>query len=42
MQSVGDAETLIATTAIDIANSKPAVVIGEDKDLLTLFFSFCK
>ena len=40
MQSVGDAETLIATTAIDIANSKPAVVIGEDKDLLTLFFHF--
>ena len=38
MQSVGDAETLIATTAIDIANSKPAVVIGEDKDLLTFVF----
>ena len=28
MQSSGDADTLIATTAVDIANSNPKVVIG--------------
>ena len=38
MQSVGDAETLIATTAVDLANS--TVVIGEDTDLLVLFIHF--
>ena len=31
------ADTLIATTAVDIANSKPTVVIGEDTDLLIHF-----
>ena len=40
MQSGGDADTLIATTAVDIANSKPTVVIGEDTDLLILFIHF--
>ena len=40
MQSGGDADTLIATTAVDIANSKPAMVIGEDTDLLILLIHF--
>ena len=40
MKSVGDVETLIANTAVDIANSKPRVVIGEDTDLLILFIRF--
>ena len=38
MQPVEDAVTLIATTAVDIANS--TVVIGEDTDLLVLFIHF--
>ena len=40
MQSGGDADTLIATTAVDITNSKPAMVIGEDTDLLILLIHF--
>ena len=32
----GHADTLIATNAVDIANSKPTVIIGEDTDLLIL------
>ena len=38
MQSGGDADTLTATTAVDIANSKPTVVLGEDTDLLICLF----
>ena len=40
MQSGGDADTLIATTAVDIANSKPTVITGEDADLLILLTHF--
>ena len=40
MQSSGDADTLITTIAVDIANSKPTVVIGEDTDLLILLIHF--
>ena len=40
MQSGGAADTLIATTAVDIANSKPTVVIREDTDLLILLIYF--
>ena len=40
MQSGGDADTLIATTEVDIANSNPTVVIGEDTDLLILLIHF--
>ena len=36
MQPSRHADTLIATNAVDIANSKPAVIIGEDTDLLIL------
>ena len=37
-QSAGDAETLIATTAVDIANLKPTVLIGEDVGCLFWLF----
>ena len=40
MQSGGAADTLIATTAVDIANSKPTVVIREDTDLLIFLIYF--
>ena len=40
IQSAGDAETLIATTAVDIANLKPTVLIGEDVGLLILVIHF--
>ena len=40
IQSSGDADTLIITTAVDIVNSKPTVVIGEDTDLLILLIHF--
>ena len=36
MQPSRHADTLIATNAVDIANSKPTVIIGEDTDLLIL------
>ena len=36
MQPSRHADTLIATNAVDIANSKPTVIIGEDTDLLVL------
>ena len=38
LQSVGNAETLIATTAVDIANS--TVAIGEDTDLFVFLIYF--
>ena len=38
LQSVGNAETLIATTAVDIANS--TVAIGEDTDLFVFLIHF--
>ena len=40
MQSGWDADTLIATTAVDNANSKPTVVIREDTDLLIFLIHF--
>ena len=40
MQSGGDADTFIATTAADIANLKPTVVIGVDTDLFILLIHF--
>ena len=40
MQSGGDVDTLIATTTVDIGNSKPAVIIVEDTDLLILLIHF--
>ena len=40
MQSGEDADTLIATTAIDTTNSKPTKVIEEDTDLLILLIHF--
>ena len=40
MQSGGDADTLLAITAVDIANSKPTVVAGEDTDLVILHIYF--
>ena len=40
IQSSEDADTLIVTTAVDIVNSKPTVVIGEDTDLLILLIHF--
>ena len=40
MQPGGHADTLIATNAVDIANSKPTVIIGEETDLLILLFRF--
>ena len=40
MQSGRDADSLIASTAVDIANSKPTVVIGQDTDLLILLIHF--
>ena len=39
VQSGGDADTLIATNAVDIANSKPKVVIGKDTNFLILLIS---
>ena len=39
MQSGGDADTLVATTAVDIANSKPTVVTGVT-DFLILLIHF--
>ena len=33
-------DILIATNAVDIANSKPTVVIGEDVDLLIALIQF--
>ena len=40
VQSGGDADTLIATTEVDIANSNATVIIGEDTDLLILLIHF--
>ena len=40
MQSGGDADTLIATTAVEIANSKATMVIGADTDLFILLAHF--
>ena len=40
MQSGGDADIFIATTPVDIANSKRTVVIGEDTDLHILLIHF--
>ena len=34
--SKGDADLLIATTAIEVAETHPVVVIGDDTDLLVL------
>ena len=39
VQSGGDADTLIATNAVDIANSKLKVVIGKDTNFLILLIS---
>ena len=39
VQSGGDADTLIATNAVDIANSKPKVVIAKDTNFLILLIS---
>ena len=40
MESGGDADTLIATTAVDIVNQKPTVVTGEDTGLPVLLIHF--
>ena len=40
MESGGDADTPIATTAVDIVNQKPTVVTGEDTDLPVLLIHF--
>ena len=42
IQSSGDADLLIAETAVDMSKEKPVAVIGEDTNLLILLLHYTK